>query len=160
MNDGNLVRQIGPLDSPVARIALSPKGHLLASSSSEIFASFGDYSLDIHLPESLRRPTDVIVQLWDVDNGKQAGKLEGHTAEVTSVAFSADGQYLASASMDKSVRLWRVDTRQQIAKLNTCDAGMLCLAFSPDGRLLAGGGTDKVIRVWSIERTLKTGGSR
>ncbi len=87
------------------------------------------------------------------------GKLEGHAAEVTSIAFSPDGKYLASGSIDKTVRFWRVDTCQQVAKVRAGDAGILCLAFSADGRLLASGGRDKTIRIWSVDGVLKTGAS-
>ena len=34
--------------------------------------------------------------------------LQGHTDWVKSVTFSADGQYLATGSDDKTVRVWRV----------------------------------------------------
>jgi WD40 repeat protein len=160
ISDGELVRQIGPLDSPITKIDRSPNGRLLASASSKVFDSFGHY-VDSERRDSFGEfchPLDLVVQLWDADSGKQAARLEGHTAEVTSVAFSPDGQYLASASMDRTVRLWRVDARKHLATFSAGDAGVLCIAFSADSRFLAGGGTDTIIRVWSIERTLKSGG--
>ncbi len=69
--------------------------------------------------------------------------LEGHTAWVTSMAFSPDGTMLASASWDKKVKLRDVAKRKTIATLTNIDHvsglehGGHTLAFSPDGKTLA-----------------------
>src|SRR5262245_19944491 len=41
--------------------------------------------------------SDHMVRVWDAATGKELLALKGHTKEVTSVVFSADGKRLASA---------------------------------------------------------------
>ena len=41
----------------------------------------------------------------------------GHSDPVYSVAFSADGKYLASGSADNTVKLWSMDTQKEVATL-------------------------------------------
>jgi len=48
------------------------------------------------------------VEVWDLATGKQIAQLVGHEKPVWSVAFSANGINLATASKDGSVRVWRV----------------------------------------------------
>jgi WD40 repeat protein len=47
--------------------------------------------------------------VWDVDHGELIQTLEGHTEGVSDIAWSHDGDYLASASDDKTIRVWSVE---------------------------------------------------
>ena len=49
---------------------------------------------------------DAKVCLWDPITGQVMLVLDGHSQRVNAVAFSPDGQTLASASHDGAIKLW------------------------------------------------------
>ncbi|KAE8699989.1 F-box-like/WD repeat-containing protein TBL1XR1-B [Hibiscus syriacus] len=57
---------------------------------------------------------DSTVKLWDVELGKLLYSLNGHREPVYSVAFSPNGEYLASGSLDKSMHIWLLLVSQTI----------------------------------------------
>jgi WD40 repeat protein len=48
------------------------------------------------------------VQLWNPQTGKKLRTLKGHAAGIGAIAFSPDGQTLASGSDDQTIKLWQV----------------------------------------------------
>lgn len=50
--------------------------------------------------------TDQRVVVWDVGNGSEVGRLEGHSGIIRSLAYSEDGKSLASSSSDTTAILW------------------------------------------------------
>ncbi len=74
--------------------------------------------------------------------------LTGHSAWITSLVFSPDGQTFASASDDDTIKLWNLQTGELLYTLTGHSAAICSLAFSPDGQLLASGSDDETIKIW------------
>ncbi|KAH9203354.1 hypothetical protein DL95DRAFT_472452 [Leptodontidium sp. 2 PMI_412] len=75
--------------------------------------------------------------------------LQGHSGRVNAVAFSVDGNLLASASRDKSVRIWNPATGKEMQRLERHSGEANAVAFSCDGSLLASGSSDGTVRLWN-----------
>lgn len=95
------------------------------------------------------------IGIWDVESGTCISTLKGHRAAVVSVAFSPDGQYIASGSDDRTIKIW--DTKRDAA--SACISTLECheyyvfsVAFSPDGRYIASVLSNKTIKIWDTER--------
>jgi WD40 repeat protein len=80
-----------------------------------------------------------------------AKNLRGHTGAVGSVAFSADGKYLASGSEDTSIRLWDLETGA-CGVLQGHIKWISTNLFSPDARYIASGSDDETIMVRDLQK--------
>jgi hypothetical protein len=77
------------------------------------------------------------VVLYDLDGGKVAQKLEGHLDVVRAVAFSPNGETVASAAKDKTIRFWNVKEGKEVTAIKNLPAVPSELIFSTDGKRLA-----------------------
>jgi eukaryotic-like serine/threonine-protein kinase len=75
------------------------------------------------------------------------GEILRHPSFVSSVAFSPDGQNLATACEDGYARVWQMHARVPLVKLRH-SAHVRGVCFSPDGKRLATACQDHKVRIW------------
>jgi WD40 repeat protein len=73
-----------------------------------------------------------------------------HTGTITSLAWSPDGRYIASASGDRTVQVWDAETGAPVFSYTGHQAPVLVVAWSPKGNLLASGSVDGTVQVWGV----------
>lgn len=135
----------GQVDS----LAFSPDGRALAAA--EVNGGIG-------MNDQWLAPGGVVttIRLRRLPDGLTLRELRGNTDLVWSVAFSPDGQQIASGGRDNSIRIWRVADGAPLATWSPptnhaqgAYKGVLSVAFSPDGLMLAAAGVDSVW-VWRM----------
>ena len=73
---------------------------------------------------------------------------EGHTDDVTALAWSPDGACIASASADGTVRVWELASASLLLIYSEHRSPVAAVAWSHDGQLVASGGIDGTICIW------------
>ncbi len=95
--------------------------------------------------------------LIDFAAGTEIARLEGHTGPLTAVAFSPDGETLATASEDTSIRLWSGKNGAALGVLGIEPrfarhaAAIKTARFFGGGDFVISGDLEGSIRVWEIE---------
>ncbi|MDZ8187551.1 MAG: caspase family protein [Nostoc sp. ChiSLP02] len=100
---------------------------------------------------------DTTIKLWQRD-GTLRQTLEGydtsvygHSKEIYGLAFSPDGETLASASLDHYIKLWRTRDGYMIKTLQGHQREVNSLSFSPNSQILASASADTTIKLWNIQ---------
>ncbi|GAC1461239.1 MAG: hypothetical protein PVSMB2_23050 [Ktedonobacteraceae bacterium] len=72
----------------------------------------------------------------------------GHSSRVTTLAWSPNGKWLASASYDKTVQVWDASNGRPLLTYKEHRDRVNALAWSPDSIYLASASDDGTARVW------------
>lgn len=96
---------------------------------------------------------DNTVRIWDANSGKAiSDPLKGHDGDVSIVAFSSDGKWVASGGKDKTVRLWDAETGKAVGgPLVGHGTAITRLAFLDGGKKLVSADGSNSLRTWDPE---------
>ncbi|KAJ3227573.1 hypothetical protein HK099_001422 [Clydaea vesicula] len=84
--------------------------------------------------------------------------LSGHESEIYTVRFSPNGNYLASAGMDRNVLFWNVKNNTNFSMIKAHKNAILDLTWSRDGENIFTASADKTIGIWNVENGVKERG--
>ena len=77
--------------------------------------------------------------------------FKGHKDQINSVAFSPNGNLIASGSSDNTVKVWNSKTGQEAITLQGHTQLIYSMRFSPDGRRVISASGDNTVKVWDAE---------
>ena len=90
------------------------------------------------------------IWIYDAKTYREISLLAGHTGVVRAVAFSLDGETLASGARDRTIKIWNLETGNATTYIGH-RGGVESVAFSPDGQMVASGAEDSTVKLWSTE---------
>ena len=76
------------------------------------------------------------VLIWDSASKKTVATLKGHQDWVNNLAYSPNGKFIASASVDKSVKIWNSTTGEKVGEITGQSSVGSPVCFTADGNSL------------------------
>ncbi len=134
LDTGELIESLPGHELGVLAVAFSPDGKTIAAGGG-----------DSRAPDWHRRQHGEL-KIWTVQSDNEPHTVEV-SAAVTSVTYSANGQYIAASLFDGKTIV--VDARaNKILRTITSSSTVTCVRFSPDSNHLATASTDGQVKLW------------
>jgi WD40 repeat protein len=123
---------------------LSPYAEMIGGVSSVPYAAFSPDGTVIASVDSN------MILLREVASQRLVRTLHAETS-IFSLAYSPDGNQLASAELGNTIHIWDVASGEMLREMSRPglpNVFVASVAFSPDGMLLAAGGSDGAVTLW------------
>lgn len=91
---------------------------------------------------------DFSLRIWDLENGKQINKLEGHSNAITLIKLSKSNQFVVTGGLDCLVNVWNLP--QKILEYSMFDhtTTITAIDISDNSEYIASGSRCGVILIW------------
>lgn len=118
-------------------------------------------------PESAAKAKELLLRVYkmlkgqlqtspSVPQGTLLFEYKEHGAQVSALAWSANGRFIASASHDRMVHVWNATNGTLLNPYKNHQRMVKAVAWSPDFRRVASAGLERHIQVWE---TVSSGGT-
>lgn len=92
-----------------------------------------------------------LLKIFATSTGQLQHKIKKHTDWVTAVAFSPNGQMLASADRNGGISIWDPDTAQELFTLAGHKSAVTAVSWRADSKLLASCSEDGSAKLWEMQ---------
>jgi len=83
-------------------------------------------------------------------SGNRYVNFTGHTGFVVAMAWSPDGQYIASGGVDTTVQVWKAIDGTLVLKYSGHTAEVEGVTWSPDSKRVASASDDQTVQLWQV----------
>jgi hypothetical protein len=92
-----------------------------------------------------------LVKIFSTKTSEMQHKIKKHTDWVTALAFSPNGQMLASADRNGGISVWDPDNAQELFTLPGHKSAVTALSWRGDSKLLASSSEDGSVKLWELK---------
>ncbi|XP_069886755.1 chromatin assembly factor 1 subunit B [Dipodomys merriami] len=131
-------------------VRFSPTGGILASGGDDAVILLWKVN-DNKEPEQIAFQDEDEAQL-NKENWTVVKTLRGHLEDVYDICWAADGNLMASASVDNTAIIWDVSKGQKISIFNEHKSYVQGVTWDPLGQYIATLSCDRVLRVYSTQK--------
>ncbi|KAH8280515.1 hypothetical protein KR018_009054, partial [Drosophila ironensis] len=90
--------------------------------------------------------------VWEWQSEQYIMKQQGHSSEMTCIAYSADGQFIATGGEDSKVKLWNTQSSFCFVTFSEHTSGVTGIQFSRNKKFLVSSSLDGTVRAFDVNR--------
>jgi WD40 repeat protein len=90
--------------------------------------------------------------VWDLDKGIPLCRLTGHDYDIIDWDLTVDGDYVVTASWDKTLKVYDYRNGKEIHTLRGHNQRINSLSLTSDGHKVLSAGEDQILMLWNIPK--------